>query len=129
MHLDSDLMNCFFVCEAAPANRSGWKSLVQMIMAQEDGTDRGVISPCDAAVCKSLVRITRAPSLIKDPEIRFCDVSVAFMNYHAGGGIVPVDPPEGLHANNDTVWLVQRGLNGPRDVSRAAARTRLHITA
>ena len=45
------------------------------------------------------------------------------------GEPVPVDPPEGLHANNDTVWLVQRCLTGPRDVSRAAARTRLHITA
>ena len=43
------------------------------------------------------------------------------------GEPVLVEPPEGHNANNDTVWLVQRALNGPRDVSRAGTRTRLHI--
>ena len=45
------------------------------------------------------------------------------------GEPVLVEPPEGIHANNDTVCLVPKALNGPRDVSCAGTRTRLHITA
>ena len=29
-----------------------------------------------------------------------------------------MEPPEGLHGHNDTVWCLKRALNGLRDASR-----------
>ena len=58
-----------------------------------------------------------APS--KDLTILFGDISVAFMNTPMPeGDPVYVEPSEGLHEHNNTVWCLKRALNGLSDTSR-----------
>ena len=58
-------------------------------------------------------------ALSKDLTIVFGDMSVAFMNTPMPeGDPVYVEPPEGIHEHHDTVWCLERALNGLRDASR-----------
>ena len=58
-------------------------------------------------------------ALSKDLTILIGDISVAFMNSPTPeGDPVYVEPPEGLHEHNDTVWCLKRAFNGLRDASR-----------
>ena len=55
----------------------------------------------------------------KTSPILLGDISVAFMNTPMPeGDPVHVEPPEGLYDHNDTVWCLERPLNGLRDASR-----------
>ena len=58
-------------------------------------------------------------ALSQDLTILFGDISVSFMNTPMlEVDPVYVEPPEGLHEHNDTVWCLKRALNGLRDASR-----------
>ena len=66
-----------------------------------------------------VTKVLLAMALSKDLTILFGDMSVAFMNTPMPeGDPVCVEPPEGLHEHNDTVWCLKRALNGLRDASR-----------
>ena len=60
-----------------------------------------------------------AMALARDLTILFGDISVAFMNPPVpDGDQVYAEPPEGLYEHNDSVWRLNRALNGLRDASR-----------
>ena len=82
----------------------------------ENSLDANFHSPTSGL---GVTRVLFAIALSKDITISFGDISVAFMNTPMPeGDLVYVEPPEGLHEHNDTVWCLKRALNGLRDASR-----------